>query len=83
MLDIRGGFVTIGIPDEPLPGFNTITLLGHGTVFGGSHSASKEECLQILQLAVHKSMKPCIMLLPMSDAQKEVEVVKKNETKGK
>jgi hypothetical protein len=45
-------------PDEPFPGFNAISLLGHGTVFGGSRSANKEECLQIHQLAVHKSMKP-------------------------
>jgi hypothetical protein len=45
-------------PDEPLLGFNAMSLFGHGTVFGGSPSASKKECLQMLQLAVHKSMKP-------------------------
>jgi hypothetical protein len=83
MFNIHGLFDIVGLLDEPLPGSNTMSILGHGAVFGVSHSAKKEECLQILQLAVHKSIKLCIMLLPMSDAQKEVEVAKKNELKGK
>jgi alcohol dehydrogenase (NADP+) len=83
MLHTYGRFVTVGIPDEPLPGFNAMSLLGHGAVFGGSHSASKEEYLMILQLAVHKSVKPHITLLPMSDAQEVAEAVKRYELKCK
>jgi alcohol dehydrogenase (NADP+) len=57
MLDVDGRFVTVGLRDEPLPRSNAMSLLGHGAVFGGSHSVNKEECLQIHQLVVHKSMK--------------------------
>jgi alcohol dehydrogenase (NADP+) len=58
MLGTHGHFVTVGIPDEPPPRSNAMSLLGHGAVFGGSHSANKEECLQIHQLVVHKNIKP-------------------------
>jgi alcohol dehydrogenase (NADP+) len=57
MLDTHGRFVTVGLPNEPLPGANAMSLLGYDAVFGGSHGAKKEKCLQTHQLVVHKSMK--------------------------
>jgi hypothetical protein len=57
MFDAYGRFVNFGLPDEPLPGFNAISLLSHGTVFGGSHGAGRGGCVKILQLAMRKSMK--------------------------
>jgi alcohol dehydrogenase (NADP+) len=83
MLDIHGRFVIVGLPDEPLPGFNAMSLLGNGAFLGGSHIGSKKECIQMLQLAADKGVKPWITLLPMSDAKKAVEAVKKNDLKGK
>jgi alcohol dehydrogenase (NADP+) len=58
MLDIHGRFATLRLPDEPRTKFNAMSLFGHVAFFGGSHSASKKECLQILQLAVDKSVNP-------------------------
>jgi hypothetical protein len=58
MLDPHRRLVTVCLREETLPGSNAMSLLGPGAVFGGSHSANKEECLQIHQLVVHKSMKP-------------------------
>jgi hypothetical protein len=49
----------------------------------GACTASNKDHLQIVQLAVNKSMKPQITLLPMSDAQEAAEAVKKNELKDK
>jgi hypothetical protein len=56
MLDTHGRFVTVGLRDEPLLGFNA--MLDHGAFFGGSHIASKKERVYILQLAVYKNLKP-------------------------
>jgi D-arabinose 1-dehydrogenase-like Zn-dependent alcohol dehydrogenase len=58
MLDVHGHFAAVGLLDESLPGFNAMSLLGHGAVFRGSRSAGKKECLQIIQLVVDKSVKP-------------------------
>jgi hypothetical protein len=44
--------------NEALLGFNAVSLFGHGAFSGGSHGASEKERLQILQLAVDKSVKP-------------------------
>jgi alcohol dehydrogenase (NADP+) len=52
MLDIHGRFVIVGLPDEPLLGFNAMYLLGNGAFLGGSHIGSKKECIQMLYYAV-------------------------------
>jgi hypothetical protein len=83
MLNPHRHLVTVGLRNEPLPGSNAMSLLDHGAFFGGLHSANKEECLQIHQLVVNKSVKPQITLLPMSDAQEVVEAVKRYELKCK
>jgi hypothetical protein len=57
MLDTHGRFVTVGLRDEPLLGFNAMSLLDHGAFFGGSHIASKTERVCIIQLAVYKNLK--------------------------
>jgi hypothetical protein len=83
MLDMRGRFVIVGLPDEPLLGLNAMSLFGVGAFLGGSHISSEKECIQILQLVVDKGVKSWITLLPMSDAKKAVEAAKKNDLKGK
>jgi alcohol dehydrogenase (NADP+) len=77
MLDIHGCFFVVGLLDELLPSFRIMSLLGHGTLLGGSHTSSEKKCLQILQLAVDNGVKPWITLLPISDAKKTAEAVKK------
>jgi alcohol dehydrogenase (NADP+) len=81
ILDIHGRFIVVGLPAEPLSGFNAMFLLGNGSFLGGSHIDSKKECLQILQLAADKGAKPWITQLPMSDAKKAVEAVNMNDLK--
>jgi alcohol dehydrogenase (NADP+) len=76
MIDIHGCFLIVGLLVELLPSFRTISLLGHDTSLGGSHTGSKKECLQIMQLTVDDGVKLWITLLLMSDAKK-AEVVKK------
>jgi alcohol dehydrogenase (NADP+) len=77
MFDIHGCFLIVGLLDELLPSFRTLSLLGRDAFLGGSHTGSKKECLQILQLTVDDGVKPWITLLLMSDAKKAVEAMKK------
>jgi alcohol dehydrogenase (NADP+) len=79
MLDIHGCFVIVGLPDELIPSFSAMFLLGNGV----SHTSSKKECLQMLQLAADNGVKPRITLLPMSEVKKAVEAVEKSGLKGK
>jgi alcohol dehydrogenase (NADP+) len=81
MLDTHGCLVTVGLRDEPLLGFNAMSLLDHGAFFGGSHIACKKERVYIVQLAVYKILKPYITLRPMSNAPNAVEAVKRYELK--
>jgi hypothetical protein len=83
ILDVHSRFVIVGLPAEPLSGFNAVSLPSNDSFIGGSHMESKNECLQILPLAADKGAKPWITLLPISDTKKAVEAVKRNDLKGK
>jgi len=80
-LKVHGRFVTVGLPDEPLPGLKAFAFLTNGCFLGGSHIGSKAEALQMLDLAAKKGIKPWIEVLPMKDAKKAVEGVKNNKVK--
>jgi alcohol dehydrogenase (NADP+) len=81
LLVVHGRFVSVGLPDDRLPGFAPMALLKNGAFFGGSHIGSKAECLQMLDLAAKKGVKPWIELLPMKDVQKAIEGVKASKAK--
>jgi alcohol dehydrogenase (NADP+) len=80
-LDVHGRFITVGLPDAPLPALHAFTLMGNGASLGGSHIGSKKECLQMLDLAAAKGIKPWIEVLPMKDAKIAVEGVKNGKAK--
>jgi D-arabinose 1-dehydrogenase-like Zn-dependent alcohol dehydrogenase len=75
MLDIHSRFVIVGLPDEPLPGLNAMSLFGVGTFLGSLDMGSKKESIQMLQLVLDKGVKSWTTLLPMSDAKNAVEAV--------
>jgi D-arabinose 1-dehydrogenase-like Zn-dependent alcohol dehydrogenase len=77
MFDVHGCFLIVGLLDELLPSFRIMSLLGHGTFLGGSHTYSKKECLQIRQLEVDNGVKTWITLLLIRDTKKAAEAVKK------
>ncbi|KAI0373526.1 GroES-like protein [Pilatotrama ljubarskyi] len=70
MLFVHGKFISVGIPnaDNPLPQIHPFDLMPSGALLGGSHIGSKTECLEMLQLAANKGVKPWIEELPMKDA---------------
>lgn len=58
MLWIHGKLVNVGLPDKPLPALAAFDLVPTGCFLGGSHIGSKKECLEMLQLAADKGIKP-------------------------
>lgn len=78
---MHGKYISVGLPDEPIPGFSPAALSGNGCFFGGSHIGSKKEALAMLSLADKKGIKPWIEELPMKDAKKAVENVQKNSVR--
>ncbi|KAA1476357.1 GroES-like protein [Dentipellis sp. KUC8613] len=81
MLDLHGKFITVGLPDEALPGASAAAFASNGCFFGGSHIGSKKEALEMLDLAAKKGIKPWIEELPMKDVKKAVEGVKDNKVR--
>ncbi|KZT36194.1 GroES-like protein [Sistotremastrum suecicum HHB10207 ss-3] len=76
MLWVHGSFITVGLPEDPLPSMMAFDLLNNGCKLGGSHIGSKVEALQMLDLAAKKNIKPWITELPMKEAGKAIEGVK-------
>lgn len=61
MLNVHGKFICVGLPDNELPPIDSFVFLKNGCFFGGSHLGSKKECLQMLQLAADKQIKPWLV----------------------
>lgn len=58
MLWIGGSFITVGLPDEPLPEVNVFSLMPNAAKIGSSHIGSKVEALEMLQIAADQGIKP-------------------------
>ncbi|KZS88986.1 GroES-like protein [Sistotremastrum niveocremeum HHB9708] len=81
MLYVHGSFITVGIPDDPLPELKSFDFLANGCKLGGSHIGSKKEALQMLDIAAKKGIKPWIEELPMKDVAKAIQGVKDNKVR--
>lgn len=83
MLYVHGSLINVGIPDmdKPLPTMHAFDFVLNGAFIGGSHVGSKSECLEMLELAASKGIRPWIEELPMKDAKKAIEGVGKNAVK--
>ncbi|PCH43607.1 GroES-like protein [Wolfiporia cocos MD-104 SS10] len=83
MLFVHGTFITVGIPDadNPLPQLHPFNFAGNGCVLGGSHVGSKKECLEMLELARKKNVRPWIETMPMKDAKRALEGLKSNKVR--
>ncbi|TFK57319.1 NADPH-dependent alcohol dehydrogenase [Heliocybe sulcata] len=81
MLWIHGHFVTVGLPDKPLPQLSAFDFCPNGCYLGSSAIGSKKEAVEMLQLAADRGIKPWIEELPMKDAKQAVERLKRNDVK--
>ncbi|TFY54504.1 hypothetical protein EVJ58_g8825 [Rhodofomes roseus] len=81
---VHGVFITVGLPDSnsPLPSLHPMqAFAGNGCLLGGSHVGSKKECLEMLELARTKNVRPWIETLPMKEAGKALQDVKDNKAR--
>ncbi|KAI0666670.1 GroES-like protein [Trametes maxima] len=83
MLYVHGRFVTVGLPDadDPLPSIHAFDLVPSGCLLGGSKIGSKKECLEMLELARAKGIKPWIEERPMQDVGKALQDLKDNNVR--
>ena len=83
MLYVHGRFVTVGIPDvdDTLPPIHSFDLVPNGCLLGGSKIGSKKECLEMLELARSKGVKPWIEELPMREVGKALQNLKDNKVR--
>ena len=83
MLYVHGKYITVGLPDvdQPLPSLHPFDITNNGCLIGGSHIGSKEDMMEMLQLAAEKDIKPWIEELPMKDVAKAIEGVMDNSVR--
>ncbi|CDO77640.1 hypothetical protein BN946_scf184946.g34 [Trametes cinnabarina] len=83
MLYVHGRFVTVGIPDanDALPPIHAFDLVPNGCLLGGSKIGSKKECLEMLELARSKGIKPWVEELPMREVGKALQNLKDNNVR--
>ncbi|KAF2702920.1 putative quinone oxidoreductase [Pleomassaria siparia CBS 279.74] len=68
LLDTRGHFIQVGVPEKPLPQIMAFDLIGKSKTFGGSMIGPPAQIEEMLQLAVDKNVKPWIEERDMQDA---------------
>ncbi|TFK80408.1 hypothetical protein K466DRAFT_667685 [Polyporus arcularius HHB13444] len=83
MLYVHGRFVTVGVPDadDPLPNLHPFNFVSNGCLMGGSKIGSKQDCLEMLELARSKGIKPWIEEMPMCDVGKALQNVQENKVR--
>ena len=83
MLYVHGRFVTVGLPDadDPFPPVHAFNFAPNGCLMGGSHIGNKKECLEMLELARSKGVKPWIEEMSMHDAGKALQNLKDNKVR--
>ncbi|KAI4166487.1 MAG: hypothetical protein LQ348_007802 [Seirophora lacunosa] len=72
LLRPKGRFCQVGIPEEPLPSLDAMTLVLNGTSVAFSDSASPGNIREMLQLAAEKGIKAWTQVRPMKEANEAV-----------
>ena len=67
LLRVHGTFIQVGAPEDKLPSFSALALIGQGLKLGGSMIGSPAEIEEMLQLAVDKNVQAWIQTRPMSE----------------
>lgn len=70
LLKIRGSFVQVGAPEDPLPSISAFTLLMKNVRITGSGIGSTEQIKEMLEFAANHGVKPWTQEVAMKDANK-------------
>ncbi|GAA98437.1 uncharacterized protein L969DRAFT_87055 [Mixia osmundae IAM 14324] len=75
----QGKLVYVGMPEESLGEIKSQQLAGNGAFIGSSHIGSKKEALAMYKLAADKGVKPMLLVLPMKEAGKAIQLIEDNK----
>ena len=81
ILGVNKRFITVGLPDDPLPALPAFAFASNGGMLGGSHVGSKKECLEMLEMCAKNNIRTWIEELSMKDCSKAVQGVKDNKVR--
>lgn len=82
-LKVHGKFWNVGLPENPLPQLTGFSFVANGAFIGGSHLGSREDCLEMLQLAAEKGIKSWVEEIQISEegCKQVLERLKKRDVK--
>jgi alcohol dehydrogenase (NADP+) len=69
-LTVHGKLISVGLPDDEIPGIMAQDFASNGCFFGTTHIGSKKEVNQMLQLAVDKGVRTWVVPYAMKDCGK-------------
>lgn len=81
LLRTNGRFIQVGAPEQPLPSFSMLALLGKGVTVGGSSIGSPGDIAKMLQFAADKNVQPWIIERPMKEANQAILDMDENKAK--
>lgn len=68
MLRLKGTFIQVGVPEEPLPSIPAFALIGSRVKLGGSKTGSPAQIREMLDLAARQGVHSWTNPWPMKDA---------------
>ncbi|KAL8664067.1 MAG: hypothetical protein Q9202_003359 [Teloschistes flavicans] len=81
LLRPKGRFCQVGIPEEPLPPLDTMSLVLNGTSISFSDSASPGNIKEMLELAAQKGIKAWTQVRPMEEANEAIADLEKGKAR--
>lgn len=72
LLRPKGTFCQVGIPEEPLPSLDTMTLVLNGTTIAFGYSANPGNIRDMLELAANKGTRAWTQVRPMEEANQAI-----------
>ncbi|KAI9759480.1 MAG: Peptidyl-prolyl cis-trans isomerase cyp8 [Chaenotheca gracillima] len=81
LLRVKGQFIQVGAPEDPIPGFRAFSLIGKGIKIGGSAIGTPAEIKEMLELSVKQKVNPWVQKRPLKDANQAVVDMEANKAR--
>jgi alcohol dehydrogenase (NADP+) len=72
LLDVKGTFIQVGAPEDPIPQFHAFALIRKNVKVGGSSIGSPATIREMFALAAQQKVKAWIQERPMGDANQAI-----------
>ena len=81
MLKVRGQFVQVGAPEDPIPAFRAYALIGKGVSISGSSIGSPAEIRDMLSFAEREGVRSWVQTRPMKEANQVIVDMEKGKAR--